>query len=378
MHTQQRQQTLDLLKSKGIQSALFTAPESVKWITGFAPHEHPFVQNFVGGPLLLWVVDGQFHLLVIDPQSPYTAEFAKQPNSYVHTYHGISIQEPLRSAANLAQAFANLLQTVPPAGQVGAELNGLTGNLWQVIFAGGKSATPIDGWLQDFRAIKTEEEIAKLRRAFDLTGVGHQTARQVVRIGASEIDVWTAVRSAMERAAGHPLGFGNDVISNVHAVNIGDYPTATALAAGNMLTVDLSANYQNYWSDSCMTYFVSEPTPDQLKAERVVQEALEMAISLVKPGVKANAIDQQTRAFMEKNGYPVYPHHTGHGVGVAPHESPRIVPYNEEVLQPNMVIMLEPGIYIPHQISIRHEHAVLVTSDGAEVLTKHDMRGWVG
>jgi Xaa-Pro aminopeptidase len=78
------------------------------------------------------------------------------------------------------------------------------------------------------------------------------------------------------------------------------------------------------------------------------------------------------RQFIAAAGYPVYPHHTGHGVGVTGHEAPRIVPYNNEVLAEGMVIMLEPGIYLPGETGVRLEDALLVTATGAEVLTRHD------
>jgi Xaa-Pro aminopeptidase len=75
---------------------------------------------------------------------------------------------------------------------------------------------------------------------------------------------------------------------------------------------------------------------------------------------------------MANAGYPVYPHHTGHGVGVSGHEAPRLVPYNDEVLEEGMVIMLEPGIYLPGETSVRLEDAVLIQRNGVEVLTHHD------
>ena len=101
-------------------------------------------------------------------------------------------------------------------------------------------------------------------------------------------------------------------------------------------------------------------------------EALDLATSLVRPGVKAKEIDKRVRQYIRDAGYPIYPHHTGHGIGAASHEAPRIVPYSEEVLEEGMVIMLEPGIYIPGITGVRLEDGLLVTADGAEVLSKHD------
>jgi Xaa-Pro aminopeptidase len=105
---------------------------------------------------------------------------------------------------------------------------------------------------------------------------------------------------------------------------------------------------------------------------KAVSDTLDFAISLIKPGAVAREIDEQVRQFLANTHYPVYPHHTGHGVGVTGHESPRIVPYNDEVLSEGMVILLEPGIYVPGQTSVRLEDAVLVVADGAEVLTHFD------
>src|SRR5262249_40921855 len=146
-----------------------------------------------------------------------------------------------------------------------------------------------------------------------------------------EIDIWNAAHDAIHAAAGRRVPLGNDCVSGRRISNIGGWPEAIELEEHDSIIVDLSAVDEGYWSDSCATYFAGERTELQTKIHRVVSDALEYGISLVRPGAVCKDIDQKVRKFIADAGYPVYPHHTGHGVGVSGHESPRIVPYNDEV-----------------------------------------------
>jgi Xaa-Pro aminopeptidase len=105
---------------------------------------------------------------------------------------------------------------------------------------------------------------------------------------------------------------------------------------------------------------------------RTVSEALAYGISLVRPGAVAREIDQALRDFLTDRGYAGYPHHSGHAVGVSGHELPRIVPYALDVLREGMLIMLEPGIYLPGETSVRLELGMLVTANGNEILSPFD------
>ena len=179
---------------------------------------------------------------------------------------------------------------------------------------------------------------------------------------------------AIQRNLGQRVPLGNDCVVGYRENNIGGWPGDLILGEHDSLIVDLSTILHGYWSDSCATYYATQPNAEQIKAHRMIEEALAFAISLVRPGAVAKEIDRQVRGFIEARGYPVYPHHTGHGVGVTGHEEPRIVPYNDIVLAPGMVVMLEPGTYFPGQWGVRLEDAVLVTEEGGEVITTHDKR----
>lgn len=108
---------------------------------------------------------------------------------------------------------------------------------------------------------------------------------------------------------------------------------------------------------------VGTATAEQREIFNLVKEGLEIGIRAIRPGVQANEIDRLMRKHIGN-----YPHHSGHSVGTAYHEGPRITPYNETKLEPGMIIALEPAIY-KEEYGVRLEHLMLVTSTGSEQLT---------
>lgn len=377
MHQEQRQRTHDLLKTKGIQRALFTNINSVKWLTGFAPPVQLGPNFFLGAPPLVWYEDGHYTLVLVDGQAGAAAHLRDATDCDVRTYLGYTIQQPIAGGDRLRETLQPLWRQSQAQGAVGVEMGDTTLLLQQMLDNALPTRAPltaIDGWLVPLRMVKSAEELQKLRDNFALTDVGHAAARKAVAAGKREIDVWTEIHAAVQQAAGGRMPLGNDCVVGYRQNNIGGWPEDLVIRDQDNVIVDLSTLAYGYWSDSCMTYYAGEPTAEQVKLHKTCADALEFAISLVRPGVVAKAIDQKVRQFMEAAGYAIYPHHTGHGVGVTGHEEPRIVPYNDIPLEAGMVIMLEPGAYFPGHFGARLEDAMLVTADGAEVLTKHDKR----
>lgn len=371
MHAEQRQRATSFLRDKNIHQALFARRESVLWLTGFAPPVQLGPNPFQGGPPLLWFEDGRFTLILLDGFASAAEPFATQPDCQLLTYSGYTIERPPDGLGRLAETWQKFLTHHQHSNQpIGVETTAVPAAIADQLKT--NTIIAIDGWLEPLRQIKTAEELTKLRENFRLTDIGHAAARQAVQAGQREIDVWTAVQGAIHQAAGQRVPIGNDVIVGHREANIGGWPLAYEIRPHDSFIVDLSTMLHGYWSDSCATYYAGEPTDKQKALHHTAAEALDLAISLVKPGAIANEIDRQVRHFISAAGYPVYPHHTGHGVGVSGHEAPRIVPYNEQPLEVGMVIMLEPGIYFSGETAVRLEDAVLVTETGAEILTHHD------
>ena len=143
-----------------------------------------------------------------------------------------------------------------------------------------------------------------------------------------------------------------------------------------------------YAAESERTYFTVKPTPEMVRAFRAMEEARKIALGMIRPGVACTEIDAAVRAFLEAEGYggeQVRLHRTGHGIGLGNHEAPWVAEGSDDVLAENMVISIEPGIYLDGDEAggYRHSDTVLVTREGYECLTRLPtdlrsltLRGW--
>ena len=367
MHQEQRDRSHQLLKSKNINRALFAHPANITWLTGFARPWRAGADLYAGGPALVWYEDGVFTLIVMDAQVAEASEFARQVDCAVVAYQGYSYEEQPDSAGLLAKVLSDLVGTSTTA-DIGIETRHLATFLADTMCQ--SKLMPIDDWLTPLRSIRTAEELDKMRQNFALIKIGQEAARDAVKVGNLELDVWFAIHQVMQQSAEQTLPLGNDCTVGRR---MGGPALAVEILENDSFIVDLSTQLYGYWSDSCVTYYATEPSPKQIKMHRIVANALDLAISLARPGAIAREIDQTVRQFIIDAGYPSYPHHTGHGIGCIAHDAPRIVPHSEEVLQSGMVIMLEPAIYFPDETGVRLEHAVLIKDDGAEILTHYDL-----
>ena len=358
------------LRSLGVEAALVSSPFTLTWLTGYAPPIQTGPSPFEGGPALGWWRGGDLTLVLSDAE----ADAARERGAEVREYVGYSVEEPLEVTERQAAVLRDLLreESVPGAG-AGAELNFLPAALARTLedFFPVGDLRLLDGEMDVLRAVKGEDEIAKVRAALALCDMGQSYARQNLQAGVTEIELWGEMKARMEVMAGGRLPVLADLVAGVRTAEIGGEPGGYALGDGDPVILDIVARLDGYWGDNAGTYFVGGPSPEMAGAYRVVRDALHAGVEAVRPGVRARALDAMLRDRVREAGYDPYPHHSGHGIGVSYHEEPRIVPYNENELEAGMIVALEPGVYLPGAGGVRLEHVVLVTQDGCEVLTTH-------
>jgi Xaa-Pro aminopeptidase len=227
--------------------------------------------------------------------------------------------------------------------------------------------------LRELRREKQFDEVALLKQAMRATEAGHAAARDLIRAGLTEWDVYRAVHAAVLAAAGRPVTiYGDFRATNAAHPKQGGPPTDYALANGDLFILDYSVVLDGYRSDFTNTLSVGAPSDQQYLLFELCEAALRAGEEVLKPGVAAKAVYAAVAHPLADAGYgDAFPHHAGHGIGLAHPEPPILVPESHDVLQQGDVVTLEPGLYVAGIGGIRIEHNYLITEAGFERLSQH-------
>jgi len=225
--------------------------------------------------------------------------------------------------------------------------------------------------LLKLRKKKEEDEIAGVRDNLRYCAAAYSAARETIRAGITEIDVYNAMYSAVVREAGTSVEFAGDFACGERGISGGGPPTTRKLLAGDLYPLDIFPAAGLYFADTCRTFAVGTPTDRQYQAWEVTLQAVRLGESLIKPGVRARDVYAEIKAFLDSHeiSQKSFWHHAGHGIGHRGHEAPRIIPGSDDVFEEGDVFTLEPGIYSPAlQGGIRLEDNYVLRAQGIEDL----------
>jgi Xaa-Pro dipeptidase len=249
--------------------------------------------------------------------------------------------------------------------KIGADASSVTS---QLVLSGQFEAHSIEPTLWQLRRRKDPDELELLRKAIDCTRAMHARAREIIRPGVLEIDVFNELHAAAVKVAGEPLSsnLGNDF-----ACGAGGGPPRHGRWAqeGELYILDLGPCYRGYFADNCRTYAVSEPTRQQRDAAEHVRSCFPIVERLARPGVRCRELYEGVIQHLTERSGRAFAHHLGHGIGLWPHEYPHLNPNWDDVLMEGEVFAAEPGLYAPElRGGIRIENNYLVTASGVEAL----------
>ena len=220
------------------------------------------------------------------------------------------------------------------------------------------------------RMVKDDDEVALIRAAVALGARIFDRAVEVLRPGIKEVEVAAEMELAARRGGAEEMSFPTIIASGPRSALPHGRASGQPISAGGFVVCDFGVILSGYCSDQTRTVWVGSVPDDARRAYEAVREAQQAAIDAVRPGATSGDVDSAARKVLRKAGLGKYfTHSTGHGVGLEIHESPRVADGQREVLQPGMVITIEPGVYFPGKWGVRIEDMVVVTAGGCEVLT---------
>jgi Xaa-Pro aminopeptidase len=230
---------------------------------------------------------------------------------------------------------------------------------------------PLKGIMDDLRLYKDADEIENIAVAASIADAAFTHILGFIKPGKTEIEVAVELEYFCKQNGATEMSFESIVASGVRSSLPHGIFTEKIINNGEFLTLDFGCVYNGYCSDMTRTVFVGKADEKQKNIYNTVLEAQEKALEQIKPGMLGKEVDKIARDIITAAGFGEnFGHGLGHGVGLAVHEEPRLSPLGERVLETNMVVTDEPGIYIAEYGGVRIEDLVLVTERGNRVLSK--------
>lgn len=334
----------------GVERVVLTRGESVQWLTGV----------FLG-PLLTptAAMDSTGRVTVALPERSLSiAAAADERVGYEAKLHS-TFRDDQRTAA-----WNKLVTALPaaPGQRVAGEAScwgpSLTESLGEPV--------DLEPTMFRLRRRKDPDELRMLARANEANRAMYERAREVVRPGLNELDMYSELCATAVGVLREPLTyFGQDF----QAGSRGGPPRDRAMNSGELIILDLGVGFRGYYSDNARTLAVDgHPTPAQQAAQDAVAEALAVVSAEAHPGASCRRLFEQIQTLLDRRSPWVFNHHLGHGVGLAPHEGPHLNPRWDDALEVGDYFTAEPGLYHEElRHGVRLEQNYVVTETGVEL-----------
>ena len=275
---------------------------------------------------------------------------------------GVEVQLAKRS---LMQDIGALLK-----GKVQFEADVLPFVEWERLQSGRAKLVPTHGLVDEVRAVKDAEEVAKIGRSAKIADRGLEALTAETWIGRSERELAWRLRELLHAHGADELSFDSIVASGENGARPHGHPTDKIVDRGTLVTVDWGVRVDGYCSD-CTRTFSTGRLPDRLReAYDACLDAQQHACANIKAGLTGVEADALARDRIEAAGFgEAFGHGLGHGVGLAIHEAPRLSTESTDTLAAGHCVTIEPGIYLPGLGGVRIEDLAIVRADGVDLLT---------
>ncbi len=350
-----------LMKRENLDYYISFDPVNIYYLTNFAfyVHERPFI--------LIIPIEGLPKMLIPLLEKGHFESRARCELEFVVYY-----EFPAPSNENWYDYYQKLIDNDAKVGIEAAMPIGIANKT-----PGKKIVSDI---IEEVRIIKTDYEIGRIVHACKVVNKGHKVLLKKCRPGILEFTLYKEVTDAMTSKIVQDIPEANFRATETtgavwppsvsHDPHLIPHIFAPMEESGPHVSI-VSAQVDGYGVEIERTFFLGYVPEKAKKPFEIMYNARALAYDLLKPGVIMSEVDKKVRKYISENGYRDYIiHRTGHGLGITGHEAPFLAEGYDRLLEENMVISVEPGIYIPGLGGFRHSDTVLITNDGYIKLTR--------
>ena len=334
------------LKEQQIDALLITSEYNRRYMTGFT------------GSSGVAIISADAAVFITDFR--YTEQASKQVQGFdIVQHNGLIYQEVAEQVKKLGVAT------------IGFEQDTMTYATYE-LYKQAISAkfVPVSGLIEKIRLIKTPEEINIIKVACEIADKAFSHILTYMKPGITELDVSNELEFFMRKQGATSSSFDIIVASGLRSALPHGVATNKVIEQGDFVTLDFGAYYNGYISDITRTVAVGNPNAKLVDMYNAVLESQLLALEKVGPGMTGREADAIARDYLASKGYAeAFGHSLGHGIGLEVHENPGLSMRSSTVLQPNMVVTIEPGVYIPGVGGVRIEDDIVITETGNEILT---------
>lgn len=367
-HRVRRQAALEAARGAGVDALVVTHLADVRWLSGFTGSSGAVALSKAGAALF---TDGRYTTQAKAEAAGLRVVIGKgapgaQAAGWLAERKGLGSKNARCGfdAVNTTVAALEAMRKALPAGQRRSFF------------------VATQGVVARLREVKDADEIRKMRRAAALGCRLFEGVLTNLSAGETESEIALVMELEARRAGADGMSFETIVASGKRSALPHGRASAAKLPHRGFVTLDFGVLLDGYCSDMTRTVHLGKATKREWDVYHSVLEAQQAGVSAVAPGATCGDVDEAARSVLRKAKLERwFTHSTGHGVGLEIHEGPRIAGHvpgrAKQVLEPGMVITIEPGVYLPGEFGVRIEDMVLVTEKGHEVLTKASGKAWV-
>lgn len=335
-----------LLEMEGIDAYFISKPSNVTYITGFTGEDSTAI---VTKDKAFFITDSRY----TEQAKAEVIDFAVVDNN-----------------RDMFKAISDCISKINVK-IVGFESDYLTyGTYNTLVESNNVQFKPVRNLIESLRAIKDDKEIDNIKYAQKITEKAFDHVLKNIKVGMKERDVAAEMEFIMRKEGAEGTSFDTIVASGYRSALPHGEASNKVIENGDFVTFDFGCKYNGYCSDMTRTIVMGKATEKQKEIYGIVLKAQKNAIENLKANMKDFEGDNLARSVIEKEGYGKYfGHSLGHGVGLEIHEAPFMAKDKTDILRINMIVTVEPGIYIPDFGGVRIEDMVVIKENSVIDLT---------